>query len=307
MNVAVLAEELETLPIEGIGYIAIPVADPARAAEFYGLTLGYEAVGHNLLPHCGRHEVLRAGAGQWLVLVAQDERLDLRDSGVHHAFRVTRAQRDAVAAKLAAAGVEVLTYKEDRPAEAEDNFYFFDPDGNRLQLVVSAASGIDHTAIQSADVLRGEIFYGNILGWPVEHRVGWRTGDYVRARKWAAGEEDMAPGTRRLDQRYTVMVNRKTVARANMQLFFTAGASTFGVYLANKHYQEPPEEQSIGLPRTAFSLPQGGLEKVAQRLAANGQRFAGPVTHPAASPIHESLYVRDPSGNFLEFFTARRP
>lgn len=307
MNVAVLASKADILPVERLGMVVVPVSDPALAADFYAEIFGCRIVGADVLAECGAHVLLTLPSGQHLVFTqAIEPQRDLSDTGVHHALRVSQAQKDKIAAALKTRRIAVLAYKEDRPAEAEDNFYFVDPLGSRLQLIVGDGPiGLDHTAIQSADVLRAELFYGASFGWSVEHRVGWNTADYVRARKWAAGEEDMAPGTRRLDKRYTVMVQQKTVARPNMQLFFKTGASVLGVYLATKHYQEPPEDQSIGLPRTAFAVSAGGLAKVAARLAAEKIRFAGPLSHPVSSPIAESLYVRDPSGNFLEFYTAR--
>ncbi len=48
-------------------------------------------------------------------------------------------------------------------------------------------------------------------------------------------------GARRLEQRYTVMGNRKIVPRCNMQLYFRAGDAILSVYLANKNFQESPE------------------------------------------------------------------
>jgi catechol-2,3-dioxygenase len=128
----------------------------------------------------------------------------------------------------------------------------------------------------------------------------------VRARKWASGEENMAPGTRRLDQRYTVMVNRKTVPRCNMQLFFRAGDAVLGVYLGNKHFQEPPEEQAIGATRIAFAAPRAELDRVAQMIAATGRACEGPVVHPQSSGLEASVYFRDPGGNFMEVCTPRR-
>ena len=151
-------------------------------------------------------------------------------------------------------------------------------------------------------------FYGSELRLPISHRVGWKTADYARARKWAAGEEDMAPGTRRLDQRYSVMVDRKTVPRANMQMFVdVGGGSVLGVYLANKHFQEPLEEQLVGAPRTVLAVPnRAALDGAARALAAHQRPYQGPVAHPDSSPFEASLYFKDLGGNFLELCVARK-
>jgi catechol 2,3-dioxygenase-like lactoylglutathione lyase family enzyme len=299
------------LALEGIGHLALPVSDLAAAKSFYS-DLGFTEVGTDVLPHCDAHTAFRTASGQMLALVPTDNVPDLRETGMHQAYRVSASERAAIAARLAARGATVLTYKEDRPAEENDNFYVFDPSGNRVQLVAArngagnGVLGIDHAAVQVADMLWTEKFYGNELGLAVDHRVGWQTADYVRARKWAAGEENMAPGTRRLDQRYTVMVNRKTVPRCNMQLFFRAGDAVLGIFLANKHFQESPEEQAIGTPRIAFAAPRAELDRAAQLVAATGKTCEGPVVHGKESSLEASFYFRDPGGNFIELCTPRR-
>jgi catechol 2,3-dioxygenase len=313
---AMALERTSALDVTGIAYLAVDVDDLDRAVDFYTRVLGLKLIGRDVLPSCGAHVALTATSGQWVVLSKNAERPDLRDTGVHQAYRVSLSARTAITKTLIAEGIEIRTYKEDRLAEERDNFYFFDPDGNRLQLVTVAGadasspvalSGIDHAAVQTVDMLWAESFYTDELGLPVDHRVGWNTADYVRARKWAAGEEDMAPGTRRLDQRYTVMVNRKTVPRANMQLFVRVGSAVLGVYLANKHFQEPLEERASGTPRISFAVDsQGQLDAAARRLTSHRRIIEGPVIHPRSAPLEASLYFKDPGGNFLELCVVRK-
>lgn len=296
---------LTDLVIDDIGHIAVEVADLDRAQGFYRDVLGFKAIGTDVWPDCGHHLALRAASGQSLIVAENANRPDLRDTGVHQALRVGAGFKDSMAAKLAGAGVEVHRYKEDRPAEEPDNFYFFDPDGNRIQLVDADGAdgkmiGIDHVGVQVADILWAEEFYAGVLGVSVFHRMGWNTADYVRARDWAEGKEDMAPGTRRLDKRYTVMVDRKTVPRANMQIFLRFGRATLGVFLANQHFQEPPEEQVVGTPRVAFTTTAQGLDAAAQALALHQIPHHGPARHPSSAPVGRSLYFKDPGGNFLE-------
>lgn len=299
------------LTVTGIAHLVVAVSDLAAAKEFYR-DLGFSELGSDVLPHCDSHLALRAASGQILALVPVGEMPDLRESGVHQAYRVSVAERAAIVARLAAKGATVFRYKEDRPDEEADNFYAFDPAGNRVQLVASSGAtgagvlGIDHAAVQTADILWTEKFYGEQLGLAEDFRMGWQTADYVRARKWAAGEEDMAPGSRRLDQRYTVMVNRKTVPRCNMQLYYRLGDAILGLYLANKHFQESPEELAIGTPRIAFAATRAELDRMAPLIAATGKTCEGPVVHGKDSPLEASVYFRDGSGNFFELCTPRQ-
>lgn len=293
------------LAIDSISHLVVAVSDRVRSAVFYRDMLGFKPAGSDMLAECGSHDVLATASGQLVALAETTGRPDLRETGVHQAYRVTTAEREQIVSRLTAAGIDVLRYGEDRPAEAGDNVYVFDPDGNRVQLVVGARGGIDHAAVQVPDVLWAERFWGSELGLPVDHRVGWKTGDYVRAKKWADGEEQMAPGTRRLDKRYTVMVNRKTVARCNMQLFYRAGDAVLGIYLANKHLQEPPETQIIGVPRTAFCASRQTLDRAAEVLATHERPFKGPIGQPASSPFEAVLYFKDNGGNFFELCTRR--
>jgi catechol 2,3-dioxygenase-like lactoylglutathione lyase family enzyme len=313
---ALTLERTSALDVTGIAHLVVDVGDLDRAIDFYSRVLGLRRIGRDVLPSCGAHALLATASGQAVALALKADRPDLSETGVHQAYRVSPDARAAITKALIAEGVDIRTYKEDRSAEERDNFYFRDTDGNRLQLVQTDANeaapaaglaGIDHAAVQVADMLWAEAFYAEGLGLPVDHRVGWKTADYVRARKWAAGEEDMAPGTRRLDQRYTVMVNRKTVPRANMQLFLRAGRGAVGVYLANKHFQEPPEEQIVGTPRIALAVDgRDRLDAAARRLAFHRRPFEGPVTHSSSAPIEASLYFKDPGGNFFELCVVRK-
>jgi len=298
--------------VDSLAFVTAPVADIAAARRFYSRTLGLQDMGVDQLPGFGSHAVLRLPSGQFLILSAP-EGPDTRGTGVHNAFRVSPAARDTIAGRLAADKVEVLTYLEDRPKEETENFFFLDPDGNRIQLVRSPSAkaaadvqAIDHTVVLTYDMLWAQSFYGEGLRLPVESRVGVRTADHARARRWAAGEEEMAPGTRRLDKLYMTMGGQNEVPRANMQVYFTAGSAVFGIYLATKHQQEPPEEQLIGTPRTAFLVASGDLERIATLLQKRRRPFSGPVDHPKSVPFAASLYCKDQSGNFLEFCAPRR-
>lgn len=298
--------------IKSLAYLAVPVTDLAAARGFYTRVLGFEDIGSDLLPGFEHHAVLATPSRQFVVL-ASAQGPDTRDTGVHLGYRVSSAAREAIAARLAKDGVEVFTYSEDREKEQGENFYCHDRDGNRIQLVRSPAArsttgieAIDHANVLAFDMVWSEAYYREYLGFEVESRFGVRTADHSRAAVWADGKENMAPGTRRLDKLYMTMGGRNEVARTNMQVYYKAGDAIFGVYLATKHLQEPPEEQIIGgAPRTAFLVELAELDRIARILDARKRPFSGPVAHPKTVPYVASLYCRDPSGNFLEFCAVR--
>lgn len=306
------------MQVHGISHLAVEVSDLGRAEEFYRGLLGFAPVGRDLWPECGRSLTLQAASGQHLILSESEQPRSLPETGVHQAYRVAPADRDAIGRKLSAGEVKLHTYKEDRPAEEQDNFYFYDPDGNRIQLIAwqkAAKStggvwGIDHAAVECYDLEWAEEFYTQALGQPVDHRTGWRTADYARAKLWGEGKEAMAPGTRRWDQRYTTMEQKRRLPRPNMQLYVRFGDAVLGVYLALVHRQEAPEEQMAGTPRVAFRVTRAGLEEAMERLSKHRfpfflSPFAGPVEHPVSAPIATSLYCKDLSSNFLELCVAR--
>jgi catechol 2,3-dioxygenase-like lactoylglutathione lyase family enzyme len=306
------------MEIQGISHLAIEVKDLRQSEEFYRDLLGFVSVGRDLWPDCGRSLSLRAASGQHLILSESEQPRSLPETGVHQAYRVAPADRETIARKLSAREIKLHTYKEDRPPEEEDNFYFYDPDGNRAQLIaLQKASqpsgkvlGIDHAAVEAYDLEWAEEFYTQALGLPVDHRTGWRTADYVRAKLWGEGREEMAPGTRRWDQRYTTMEQKRRLPRPNMQLYVRFGDAVLGVYLALEHRQDPPEEQMAGTPRVGFRVTRQGLEEAVERLSNHRfpfhlSPFEGPVEHPASAPIASSLYFKDLSSNFLELCVPR--
>ena len=103
----------------------------------------------------------------------------------------------------------------------------------------------------------------------------------------------------------TVIVDKQMMPRANMQVYLAAGANMLGIYLANRHMQEPPEELCVGTPRTGFAIDGGGLDRAAARLRDAGWNFEGPVSHGPGLPIAGSIYLRDPGGNFVELAVPR--
>lgn len=299
-----------TLPVRAIAHAVIEVADLSRAQSFYGERLGLSAAPLDNWPEA--NEVcLPCPSGQRLVLRQAANPRSFPEAAVHQAYRATPAGIERIVQSLAAESIAVNRYHEDRPAEQDDNCYFADPDGNRIQLVAErngaepGIRGIDHTAVLASDMEWQEEFYSERLGLVVDHRVGWNTADYIRARAWGEGQEDMALGTWRWDERYRDIPGGKPgqgrrVARPNMQIFYRMGESVLAVYLSPAHVQEPPPRQAKGTPRTAYWTDRATLDRVAATLAQTRVAVLGPVQHPSNSPIAASLYFRDPCGNFIE-------
>ncbi len=299
------------LQVDSINHVSVAVSDLKASEEFYHHILGFEPQGRDLWPHCGPNASFKTGQGQSLILSENPHLTKLPDTGTHQAYTIGGPSRDAVARELKQRGIEIHSYREDRPQEAEDNFYFCDPDLNRIQLIASngqsagtgKVQGIDHAAVEVVDLEWAEDFYVNILGLPVAHRVGWHTADFARAIRWGEGKEDMAPGSRRWDALYTE--NRRRVPRVTAQLYIQFGKAVLGLYLATKHRQEPPEEETVGSPRIAFRTDRPVLDHTAKLLDEHHKPFQGPIDHPATAPIQSSLYFKDPGGNFLELVVPR--
>jgi catechol-2,3-dioxygenase len=289
------------LAASALSHLVVEVND-LSAADFYRDILGFAEAGRDMIEG-GASVALAAAAGGFVILVENKDRPDLTETGVHQAYGVSRARRAMITEALAARGTAVATYHEDRPAEETDNCYFSDPAGNRIQLVVRDDAGdvpvIDHAAVQVANMWWAERFYTQTLGCAVDLRVGWKTADYARAQLWADGKEDMAPGTRRMDKRYSSMVNRSEVPRVNLQVYLKIGAAPFALYLANRHFQEPPEERLRGTPRSGFAVS-AGMQDQACRILDGANWPWERDEQNSGGPFARSLFFKDPGGNFIE-------
>ncbi len=300
--------------IEGIAHVVVDAPDLARSKSFYESVLGLRSVGSDVVPTAGgsRGETLSLPSGQLVTLAGTKPLNDLSVSPAHQAYTVTPQTRDKIAAGLAAQGIALHRFHEDRPTEADDNYYFDDPAGNRIQLVAQPARGtganaIDHVAIETHNIHWAREFYGAWLNCPVEHRVGWKTDDYLSAK--ALGEAGMAaamPGARYWNERYSKFEKERKALRPNVQVYFTMGRdASLAVYLASRKYQAPRDDQILGAPRTALRTSRKGLDAVASFFGEHGRTVEGPVEHDRTSPIAASVYVKDPGGNFLEFCALR--
>lgn len=117
----------------GLAHISIPVTDLERSREFYTQRLGLKFL--SAPPRTGM--VFLDAAGDCVILVKVDKPISTAGvRSVHHAFMIGHDDYAAAMEELRAGGVEILS-EEDRRGENVNGprFYFFDPDGNTLELI----------------------------------------------------------------------------------------------------------------------------------------------------------------------------
>jgi catechol-2,3-dioxygenase len=129
---------------------------------------------------------------------------------------------------------------------------------------------ISHSAINVADLKDAEEFYSNIFGGLITNRVNFNTDDAKRGR------------------------SVHTSVALNDWLF--------AICLPRGEMPMPPDDLLHGTNgfRHGFRLSREAFGEVIDRLKVHEVPFEGPVTHPEKSPIGESVYFKDPGGNFLE-------
>lgn len=77
--------------------------------------------------------------------------------------------------------------------------------------------------------------------------------------------------------------------------------------LARDFMPMPPDDVLRGTHgfRHAFGVQKDRFANLLAILKQNDIRFEGPVEHSPKGPFGESIYLKDPSGNFLEFVWRR--
>ena len=110
---------------------------------------------------------------------------------------------------------------------------------------------------------------------------------------------------------YAQVLGGKPVAIANLNhrvyegwpiiSFVEMGGHRFELCLAQA---ELPATQT-GFPRIGFAVTEENLAKLITELEGAGIAYEGPITYPAAVPLKQTIRVRDPEGNLLEFSTRR--
>lgn len=135
--------------------------------------------------------------------------------------------------------------------------------------------GLSHSAICVHDLNEAEDFYCHVLGARRGNRVNFKTDDAIRGRS--------VHGAVILEDYLLALV----VPRDYMPM--------------------PPRERDRGAHgfRHAFRVSRGRFNEITGELKRREISFEGPLDHPEKGPFGQSIYFKDPSGNFLEILWRR--
>ena len=136
------------LRTQGIAHFTLPVSDLERSKKFYTEILGLE-----LVRAAGPHLVFLRSGKDSIVLAqsadaAKPQKAGAGTSEVHHAFIVEHRDFEASVEELKRAGVNVFEQDERGPGSVFNgrSAYFYDPDGNILEIIDLAATAFRHVA-----------------------------------------------------------------------------------------------------------------------------------------------------------------
>ena len=134
---------------------------------------------------------------------------------------------------------------------------------------------LSHSAICVHDLKEAEDFYCNVLGGRQLSRVNFKTEDAQKGRS--------VHGTIALEDYLLALM----VPQDFMPM--------------------PDSDQQRGAHgfRHAFRVSRNRFGKTMEELKKREIAFEGPVEHPEKSPFGQSIYFKDPSGNFLEILWRR--
>lgn len=140
---------------------------------------------------------------------------------------------------------------------------------------MAGVEGISHSAICVHDLREAEDFYCNVLGARQGTRVNFKTDDAIRGRS-VHGSVILE------DYLLALMVTRDFMPM-------------------------PPGDQQRGAHgfRHAFRVRRARFDEITEELRRRKIPFEGPVEHPEQGPFGQSIYFKDPSGNFLEILWRR--
>lgn len=140
---------------------------------------------------------------------------------------------------------------------------------------MAEAETLTHTAICVHDLKEAEDFYVGLLGAEFFHATNFITEDTIKGRS--------------IHRSYKLSDYRIELC------------------MAADFMPMPPEDQLRGAHgfRHAFMVRKGSFEAMMARLRDSKVKFQGPVDHPEKGPFGQSVYFKDPSGNFLEIVWRR--
>lgn len=130
--------------------------------------------------------------------------------------------------------------------------------------------GLTHSGICATDMVASENFYVGLLGAKFANRSGFHIDKAARGRSL-----------------------NTVVVLSNYLL---------ALMVPKERVPVPPADKLAGDDpfRHGFAVSQRKFSDVLERLEEMGIAYQGPVTHPEGGPLGQSVYFKDPSGNFME-------
>lgn len=140
---------------------------------------------------------------------------------------------------------------------------------------MSEIQSVNHSAICVHDLQEALDFYCGVLGAREASSTDYVTEDVVKGRS----------------------IHRSIIVEDYL----------IALMLARDFMPMPPADMLRGTHgfRHAFGVPRERFKALMAVFDENGVRYEGPVEHKAHGPFGESIYLQDPSGNFLEFIWRR--
>lgn len=135
---------------------------------------------------------------------------------------------------------------------------------------MAVVESLSHSGICVHDLKQAEDFYCGVLGAVVHSRVNFKTQDALKGR--------------------------------SVHTSLMLSDYLFAIMLSEDWMSVPPMGQLRGENRVrhAFCVSKARFAAIVGSLREHEVPFEGPVTHPDGGPFGESVYFRDPTGNFLE-------
>lgn len=130
--------------------------------------------------------------------------------------------------------------------------------------------GLTHSGLCAVDLPESEDFYVKLLGARFSNRSGFHVDKVVRGRSL-----------------------NTVVALADYLVALMVPKNVLPEPLSG-------EKRGANPFRHAFWVAPERFDQVLEELSERGVEFEGPVTHPENGPFGQSIYLKDPTDNFLE-------
>lgn len=153
----------------------------------------------------------------------------------------------------------------------------------------------DHCVIAVNDLELTEHFYGAILG---EILGGCAIGE-----KTMMTTDEIIQSKQQASRRARLEGHEASVSASHGSVKF--GEALIPIFLNQEMVQEPPPEQLRGTPRLGLPITPEQMERAVEVLRRHRIPFEGPIELAAPCPAERSIFLKDPSSNFLELSVPR--